>query len=203
MVSNVPVIMANGDNNSITMQRILDIFERQARTVGPKRVVMAELVRELGISTKTLYRLFPNKAEMVTAMMQRHAEKRSLRQQEGLDRGLGPRARIECMAIEWLEYTSQFSEQFWLQLERDFPKAHEIFTRQQRKFLKRSQENLTSAIRQGLNADIALTMLLEMIVKSTDAEYCERHNVTRREVLAQAIEIWSLGALRETTENHS
>jgi len=196
MISDVPTVLPYAGSNSTT-QRILDIFERQAKTVGPKRVVIAELVRELGISTKTLYRLFPNKSEMVTAMMQRHAHRRSLSQQQGLDQGRGPRARIECMALEWLEYTSQFSEQFWVQLERDFPEAHTIFTRQQRIFLQRSQENLSSAIREGLNTDVALTMLLEMIVKSTDTEYCERLNITRRDALSQAINIWSVGALRE------
>ncbi len=33
-------------------RRILEVFEREARIIGPKGVVMAELVRELGISVR-------------------------------------------------------------------------------------------------------------------------------------------------------
>ncbi len=78
-----------------TVKRILEVFERQARTVGPRGVVMVELVKELGISTRTLYRHFANKGEMVEALMESWAALWLERQNQGLEAGIDPRSRIE------------------------------------------------------------------------------------------------------------
>ncbi|MBW2315424.1 MAG: TetR/AcrR family transcriptional regulator [Deltaproteobacteria bacterium] len=54
-------------------QRILKAFEERARANGPRGVVMAELARDLGISTRTLYQHFASKAELVHEILGRWA----------------------------------------------------------------------------------------------------------------------------------
>jgi AcrR family transcriptional regulator len=176
-------------------QRILVAFEAQARTIGPRGVVMAELVRELGISTKTLYRHFPTKANIVAALMQSWAqawiEQQHLRMQVGLD----PRSRIEQAAIHWLDHTSTFSDQFWLQLERDFPEAYVIYQSEYASFLERSRQNLAGMIRAGLNSDLALSNLMALIAHASDRNLCDQLNMTRKDALLEAIDLWACGAL--------
>lgn len=176
-------------------QRVLAAFEAQARTVGPRGVVMAELVRELGISTKTLYRHFHTKADIVAALMQSWAqawiEQQHLRMQIGLD----PRSRIEQAAIHWLDHTSAFSDQFWLQLERDFPQAYVIYQSEYAAFLERSRQNLKGMIRAELNPDLALSNLMALIAHASDRDLCEQLNITRKDALLEAIDLWACGAL--------
>jgi AcrR family transcriptional regulator len=175
--------------------RILVAFERRASVAGPRAVVIAELVRGLGISTRTLYRLFPNKAAMVDALMVSWAQLWAERQQQGLEEGLGPRQRIEYAALNWLEHSSKFSEEFWLQLQRDFPAAHQIYQNEYAAFLERSRENLSPAVRPDLNPDLALLTLMTMIDGAADSKRCEQLNITPRDATLQIIDIWASGAL--------
>src|SRR5688500_12199962 len=48
-------------------------FSARARKSSPRAVVMADLARDLGISTKTLYRLFPSKADLMRRLLERWA----------------------------------------------------------------------------------------------------------------------------------
>lgn len=179
-----------------TIERILQCFERQARTIGPRGVVIAELVKELGISTRTLYRVFANKSEIVEALMKSWAAQWLDRQNEGLEAGLDPRRRIERAALNWLEHHSRFSEQFWLQLQRDFPAAHLIYEREYQLFLERSRVNLTPEIRFGLNPDLALSSLMAMIANAGDSDRCDQLNITRRDALVEVVDLWARGALQ-------
>jgi len=176
-------------------QRILAAFEAQACTVGPRSVVMAELVRELGISTKTLYRHFPSKADIVTALMQSWAHSWIERQHLRIQIGLDPRSRIEQAAMHWLDHTSAFSDQFWLQLERDFPDAYTIYRGEYAAFLQRSRQNLTAVIRPELNPDLALSNLMALIAQASARSLCEQLNMTRKDAMLEAIDLWARGAL--------
>ncbi len=51
--------------------RILDEVERLAQDHGTRDIVMADVARDLGMSTKTLYREFPSKDALVGAIVDR------------------------------------------------------------------------------------------------------------------------------------
>tara|TARA_R110002072_G_scaffold164609_4_gene317571 strand:+ start:2111 stop:2752 length:642 start_codon:yes stop_codon:yes gene_type:complete len=177
-------------------RRILEVFEREARIIGPKGVVMAELVRELGISTRTLYKHFANKGEMVEGLIKSWAALWLQRQNEGLESDFDARSRIERGALNWLEHHSRFSELFWLQLERDFPAAHGIYRREHQAFLRRSRTNLMGEIRAGLNPDLALSSLMALMAHAGDPKLCDQLNLTRKDALLEAIDLWARGALK-------
>ena len=56
-------------------QQVLDAMERRFAKDGIHAVVVSDLARELGMSTKTLYRLFPSKDDLVLAVVERWADR--------------------------------------------------------------------------------------------------------------------------------
>jgi len=182
--------------DSTLRQRILKTFEDQARVAGPRGVIISELVSELGISSKTLYRHFDNKEHIVYELMTVWSEHWLSLQQLGFSKGLTPKQRIETIAVNWVEHMGRFSEQFWLQLERDFPEAFEIHQQQYQGFLERSRQNLQALIREDLNPDLALSTLMSMINHAADSQLCDRLNLTRKNALLQLIDLWTKGAFR-------
>jgi len=185
------------DKEVALRRRILEVFERQAHVVGPRGVVISELVAELGISSKTLYRHFDTKGHIVCELMVAWSEHWFTLQQRGLTDGLGPKQRIETIAVNWLDHLGRFSEQFWLQLERDFPEANQVYQQQYQSFLERSRRNLVDVVRADLNPDLALSTLMSMITHATDAQVCDQFNLTRKNALLQVIDLWTQGAFRQ------
>jgi len=183
--------------DSALPQRILKAFEGQARLVGPRRVIISELVSELGISSKTLYRHFDNKEQIVYELMTTWSEHWLSLQQRGFSDGLGPKQRIETIAVNWVEHIGRFSEQFWLQLERDFPEAFKVYQQQYHAFLERSRQNLVAHIRKDLNPDLALSTLMSMINHVTNSQLHDQLNLTRKDALLQVIDLWAQGAFRQ------
>lgn len=185
------------DKEAALRQRILEAFEHQARVVGPRGVIISELVAELGISSKTLYRHFDTKDHIVCELMTAWSDHWFTLQQRGLTDGLGPKQRIETIAVNWVDHLGRFSEQFWLQLERDFPEAYQVYQQQYQTFLERSRHNLVKVVREGLSPDLALSTLMSMITHATDAKVCDRLNLTRKNALLQVIDLWTQGAFRK------
>jgi AcrR family transcriptional regulator len=188
--------LATSDNEeSITHKRILKAFETMACIVGPKGVVMADLVKKIGISTRTLYRCFPNKSQLVTELIRSWSDDQFDRQQQRLNSSMTPRDRIHQAATQWFEHYGKFSHVFWQQLERDFPDANEVYQHQYGEFLERSRQNLTPYIKPELNADLVLSGLMVLLDHARDESLCQGLNMTQHDALEQMINVWADGAL--------
>lgn len=190
-----PQLATSESEGHATHKRILKAFEAMACTVGPKGVAMADLVQKLGISTRTLYRCFPNKSQLVTELIRSWSDHQLDRQQQRLNSSMTPRDRIHEAATQWFEHYGQFSDVFWQQLERDFPNAHDVYQQQYTEFLERSRENLTPYVKPELNADLVLSGLMVLLDHARDAGLCQELNITRRDALKQIIDVWADGAL--------
>jgi AcrR family transcriptional regulator len=182
-----------------TRDQILDAFEARCLDRGPKAVSMASLVAEVGISTKTLYRLFASKSDILVALMQRWARSGALSQHDGLAAGLAPQQRITNAALAWLDTHGRFSEQFWQELARDFPDAQAVYRHEYQAFLQRSRSNLLGDIREGLAPDLALSCLMALIHHATEPAVHTAVKLDRAEALVQAIDLWSVGALASSS----
>ena len=176
---------------------ILSVFEEMSRTHGPRSVVMGELAKTLGMSTKTLYKNFPKKKHLVSALMEKWSAELLDKQNNRINQGMTPKDRITDASVDWLNQTSQFSEIFWAQLERDFPDAFKVYEEGRRVFFDRSRKNLTNSIREELNADLALSNLLAVIANSTNQKLCTQLNITRKDAVVDAVDLWAKGALKE------
>jgi AcrR family transcriptional regulator len=183
--------------------RILDSFAEGARTDGPRNVVMAELARDLGISTRTLYRHFPSKAELVASLMDRWADEveRDHRARLDADTRSPYREMLESAEL-WLDGQCGFSPAFWAQLERDFPLAWERYQARLRAILDEGRRSLVEFIRDDLDQRLAMTLMQACLVAAADPERCEALGITRKEAVRQAIEVWVRGTLRPVRALH-
>jgi len=176
--------------------RILKAFETQAFANGPKSVVMTQLATELGMSTKTLYRYFPNKTEMVVAIVEDWRDSMEEHRNTRIKKNQNAAERITEAILEWFNLNNRICDAFWPQVERDYPDAYVIFEQNRLAFLQTSRENLLPEIRKDLQPDIALLSLLTIINNMPNAEVCNEFNITRKDALIQTVDVWTKGALK-------
>jgi AcrR family transcriptional regulator len=186
--------------HALLRDEVLNTFAERCKDSGARSVSMVSLVAQIGISTKTLYRLFSSKNDILNALMQRWADTRTLHQQQGLAEGLHPKARITNAALAWLDTHNRFGEAFWNELPQYFPSAQEIYEHEYQAFLQRSRNNLMDSIRPDINADLALSSLMALIAHASDPTRCRKLKMRQADAVIQTIELWSKGALRSAED---
>jgi AcrR family transcriptional regulator len=184
------------ENRVRQRDRILEAFAERARTNGPRAVVMAELARDLGISTRTLYQQFASKAEIVEEIVAIWTAEVDAEQQALIDSELSIRDRMIEAAASWIAGQDRFSEAFWLQIASDFPEASRILAQQVRKSLAFARHQLAAEIHEGLDVDLALSLLKGSVLHALDPRRCDRLGLARQDAVRQAVELWCRGALR-------
>jgi len=184
-------------------ERILEAFAEGARVDGPRSVVMAELARDLGISTRTLYQHFPSKAELVASLMDGWADQVEREQRANLAEESSPYERMLRAANHWLEGQCRFSTTFWLQLDRDFPEVSRGFQERLRAILQEGREALVEFIREDIDKGLALSLMNASLAAAADPARCDRLGISRQDAVRQAIEVWVRGTLRPLRALHA
>lgn len=176
--------------------QILDTFIKMVKVDGLRAVSMLSLAKNLGISTKTLYRHFSAKSELIQAVVvlndMRFNENRTRR----ILSGQNQHQRIVAASLEWFELRNELGEWFWHELERDYADVYALFEQNLKSFLDRAADLLRPEIRTGLNADYAMAFLWKAINEVPTYEECEKMGLTRNEALVQSIDIWARGSLK-------
>ncbi len=176
--------------------RVLEKFEQAARAVGPRHVGMTRLASELGISTRTLYRHFPGKADLVTALIRHRVAGWQTMRDIQLKARMPALHRIHRLAASWIAYVTSFSPDFWRQLARDFPEAQAIIDQEYAAFMMQGGRNLVAIVREDRDPTIALHALKALIERAADVHYCRQMNQPPAAVLRQHLAIWAGGAVR-------
>ena len=184
------------------LERILDAFAEGARADGPRSVVMAELARELGISTRTLYQQFASKEELVGSLLARWADQLDREQRARVATGRSPYEQMLEAAASWLEGQCRFSPTFWSQLAEDFPQVALAFQDRLRRILHEGRGQLLSFVREDLDQGLALSFMNACLRAAADPARCDRLGVSREEAVRQAIEVWVRGTLRPVRALH-
>jgi AcrR family transcriptional regulator len=176
--------------------RILDEFEARASQRGIRAVVMSELARDLGISTKTLYREYATKSELVSSLIDRwiHAiASNRVRRLVTID---DPVERITVAAQLSLDHTDAISADFWRDLRRDHPDDMQRYTAAVDNALLEARDWLATEVRPEVDVRLAGPLLLSLLRSAVDPQFCDGVGVTRHQAAAAAVEIWARGALR-------
>jgi len=177
-------------------QRILDTFIMLVKVEGLRAVSMLGLAKKLGISTKTLYRHFSSKAELIQAVVELNDLRFNETRVRRILAGENAHQRILLASLEWFELRSELGDSFWHELERDYFDVYTLFEQRLESFLERSAALLKPEIRPELNADHALLLLWKSINEVPSYEECEKFGLTRKDALTQSINIWARGSLK-------
>lgn len=196
--------MATSNPNQTELHdRILRAFTERARHAGLRAVVMAEVARDLGISTKTLYKVFESKEQLVQALMDRWvgmveaglraAEARA--EAEGTD-NVTIAERLKTSAVIWAEVRARFSPAFWSELERDYPGPFAVFDKAREEARKKVRSRVASLLRDDVDPELAQELYDAMTRRASDPDLCQRLNLTPHDALVQAVNMWTTGALK-------
>ena len=179
-------------------RRILEAFEERARQRGLRALVMIELSRDLGMSSRTVYKHYPSKAELVVAMIESWAERFGHLLEERLDAVEGPFDRLLVAIGSWIDFTDAIHPDFFSDLARDYPEANALYLDQLRRQHQLGRQLLEPHLRPGLDADLAFGHLASSIAYASDPGFCERLGVTRVQATIQVVRVWARGSLRES-----
>jgi AcrR family transcriptional regulator len=182
-----------------TRRRVLRNFSAQASKLGIRGVVMIELARDLGLSSKTIYRHFPKKFDLVAAMVEELVAELASEQESRVASGGKATERMLAAVDTWLERTARQHPSFWHDLRKHYPNAWTIYEAATLRSLASSSKLLRPELRADVDASLAYTLLIESIQSASNAQRCERLGLTRREALRQAIITWSRGNLKNAS----
>jgi AcrR family transcriptional regulator len=158
---------------------------------------MADLARDLGISTKTLYRVFPSKADLVRELVETWAA-RLERQLRDEDDAVGPFADQLLHSSElWQANRRRYGEGFWAELERDYPESYALVTRARHGLRQRMLERIEPRLRPGIDAGLALELFDAGMARAVDPQVQRRYGVDARTAIRTAVRMWADGALAE------
>jgi len=179
-----------------TRERIVDAFTERARSLGPRSVVMAELARDLGISTRTLYKHFRSKAELMHEVIGRYAEAAARDQESRFSRNLDPLERILETAYAWLDNRDRFSAVFWREAHQQYPEAVEVWRATRRRLVENAKERALPDLPDDLSPDLAIRLLFAVIEEAADPVRCDRLGISRHEAVSLAARVFVRGAVR-------
>lgn len=189
--------------------RIVREFSSRARRNGPKAVVMADLARDLQISTKTLYRLFPTKAHLVHRLMTQWASRfeRDLHAAGPADADpLGAMPFVDQLLASsrvWQLSRRRFGGPFWDEVERDYPDSYEIFTRARARLRQQILGQLGPHMVPGVDPELAMELFDAALGRALDPQVLARTGVEARTAVGQAVRIWAAGALVQPLRRRS
>lgn len=182
--------------------RIIREFSSRARRNGLRAVVMAELARDLQISTKTLYRLFPTKAHLVLRMMVLWAARfdrdlDAVGQADGTaeDETLPFATQLVATSRVWQLSRRRFGNTFWDELERDYPDAYALFTAAQSRLRERLLDRLGPHMADGVDAPFAIELFDATLARALTPKVLVRNGLDARAAIGQAVRIWASGAV--------
>lgn len=177
-------------------ERILGEFSTRARRSGLKAVVMADLARDLQVSTKTVYRVFPTKAALVHRMMERWAGR--------FDADLLGLSETEQMPfVDQLLQTSEvwqtsrrrFSAMFWDELERDYPDSYQLIVDARARLRASIFERLGPHMVDGLVPEVTMDLFDALLAHALDPAVQSRLGIDGRVAVRHAVRVWADGAL--------
>lgn len=178
---------------------VLDALEARVAEHGIRSVVMSQLARDLGMSTKTLYRLFPSKEAMLMAMVERWSARLVAAQQRRMRSSMSAEERVRTAVRHLTAWRSKFADAFWVDLEFEHP---DVWARY-RQIVAESQDHSTAWMSTLVRADVDVVFARELLIASVrralDPEVRSAAGLGRGEAIDAAVHIWAAGVFTDPT----
>lgn len=175
-----------------TAGQIVEAFARRAQKVGIRSISMGELARELRVSTKTLYKYFRNKEDLVYELVVRWANRihKPLSSYEG-----GLLEILRYWVKVWVENDAQFSTAFWLDLKTDYPQLYKIYVDSLYSRMAVMKARVTPFLKAEIDPDFAWSAYFILMTASSKPKTFEKIGMTREQCVYAAFDFWVNSAL--------
>lgn len=189
---------AVSDESEPVREKILAGFSDKAKRSGIRAVVMGELASELRMSATTLYKHFPSKQDLVSAMVDAWALELAAIDALHWERADSVNAALDVLLVwadAWTASLARVPPAFFEDLRRDHPKEWARFNAQisERKWV--AAEYLRPHLRSDIDANAAFYLLDYMVMQASDPRFVEQLGISRREAVRTAVSVWVGGAL--------
>lgn len=175
------------------VDEVLDAVEARFRAGGVRALVMSDLARELGMSTKTLYRLFPSKEALVTAVLQRWSERFLAAQAAHLASSMTIEERIRTAAHALVAHRRRFSDDVWRELREEHPVSWELYTATMVTARERSAVRMASAERTGIEPSLARAALTALVELAQTPAVLDASGLEAGAAIDQVVALWTRG----------
>jgi AcrR family transcriptional regulator len=185
----------NGGADDAVAAQILSAFEQHAAQVGIRAVVMSELAQGLGISTKTLYRHFRSKDQLVDAMLDQWQAQVVVNQLERWSKYDSFEDRLVGGLTAFVMARDRFCAAFWGDLFGSYPQAAARLTSFIREARSREADMLAPAVRPEIERKLIPHIVDSVLRTAAEVAAAAGDEWDREEVVALVIRIWVRGAL--------
>jgi AcrR family transcriptional regulator len=173
-------------------EQIVEAFSRRAKIMGIRSIAMGELAKSLRISTKTLYKHFPNKADLVHELVARW-ESRIHKPISYYGTDLVEILRYWVKV--WAVNDAQFSTAFWVDLKNDYPSLYRVYVDSLYERMAAMKRRVTPYLKPEINHDFAWQSYFILMTASSQPKTYEKIGMTREQCVFAAFEFWMNGAV--------
>lgn len=181
--------------NKADQQMALDIVEAFARLAsekGIRSISMSELAKQLRVSTKTLYKTFNNKGELVHEMIVRW-ERRIHKPIDNYGNDLVETLRYWVKV--WVENDARYSTAFWVDLKSDYPLLYKIYVDSLYNRMAAMKKRLTPFLKDDVNHEFAWASYFILMTASSQPKTFKKIGMTREQCVYEAFNFWMNGAV--------
>lgn len=181
------------DEHAEVATKIIEAFARKARVLGIRSISMTGLASGLRMSTKTLYKYFRTKDELVHELVVRW-EARAHKPITAYDTNnlmdiLRYRIRV------WVQNDAQYSTAFWLDLKTGYPALYKVYIDSLHESMRAMRERLTPYLRDDVDVEFAWSCYFTLMTDAARPRTFEKVGMTREQCVFAAFDFWVAAAL--------
>lgn len=171
---------------------IVEAFARLASEKGIRSISMSELAKQLRVSTKTLYKSFKNKGELVHEMIVRW-ERRIHKPIDNYGNDLVETLRYWVKV--WVENDARYSTAFWVDLKSDYPLLYKVYVDSLYNRMEAMKKRLTPFLKKDVNHEFAWASYFILMTASSQPKTFKKIGMTREQCVYEAFNFWMNGAV--------
>lgn len=181
------------DEHAEVASQIIEAFARKARVLGIRSISMTGLASSLRMSTKTLYKYFRTKDELVHELV--------VRWEARVHKPITAYGTNNLMDIlryrikVWVQNDAQYSTAFWLDLKTGYPALYKVYIDSLHESMRAMRERLTPYLRDDVDVEFAWSCYFTLMTDAARPRTFEKVGMSREQCVFAAFDFWVAAAL--------
>ena len=185
-------------------EKILNATEKRMIKFGYRKVTMDEIAQDLVMSKNTIYKCFPSKDHIVTALLER-MKRRIDQQQIDIEKNNDGPLDVIYKNVLYLQHElAPWFTNFLPDIQHDLPEQWEAFicyrTEKILEIEKLVEAGIKKRIFKDVNPTIAVRSFLGAIDATINPDLLQHENITFEEAFQETLRIWSDGLLAKRSK---